>query len=115
MATANPDPEPTSRQSQRTIDLRDIEMFDMNEFIASRDERESALAAVTALRDSDSNSLAEEHFTQLALHKAFSRLLEAATDKVTANVLDEMALKNGEIYALRSCLVTWRNRQADAQ
>jgi len=84
----------------------------MNKFIASRDERESAVAA---LRDSDSNCLAEEHFAQSALHKAFGRLLDAATDKATAIVLDEMALKNGEIYALRSCLVTWRNRQADAQ
>ena len=112
MATANHDPEPTSRQSRRTLDLRDIELFDMNKFIASRDERESAVAA---LRDSDSNCLAEEHFTQSALHKAFGRLLDAATDKATAIVLDEMALKNGEIYALRSCLITWRNRQADAQ
>ena len=87
----------------------------MDEFIASRDERESALAAASTLRDSEANSLAEEHYIQCALHKAFGRLLEAATDKVTAIVLDEMALKNAEIYALRGCLITWRDRQAAAQ
>ena len=87
-------------------------MFDMNKFIASRDERERSVAA---LRDSDSNCLAKEHFTQSALHKAFGRLLDAATDKATTIVLNEMAPKNGEICALMSCLNTWRNRQADAQ
>jgi hypothetical protein len=85
----------------------------MDEFIASRDESESALAAASALRDSEARSLAEEHYIQDALHKAFGRLLAAATDKVTTIVLDEMASKNAEIYALRSCLVIWRDRQAE--
>ena len=87
----------------------------MDEFIASRDERESALAAASALRDSEARSLAEEHYIQNALHKAFGRLLATATDKVTAIVLDEMASKNAKIYALRNCLDTWRDMQAAAQ
>ena len=115
MATTNPDPDPTSRQSRRTIDLRDQSTLYMEEFVASRDERESALTAASALRDNEARSLAEKHYIQDGLHKAFGRLLAVATDKVTASVLDEMTSKNAEIYALRSCLATWRDKQAAAQ
>ena len=117
MATTNPNPshELTSRRSRRTIDLRDQSTFEMAEFIAARDERESALTAGRALIDEGTRSFAIEHYNQLALRKALDRLLESAIDRATARVLVEMALKNCEIYALKSFLRTWRGRQAVAQ
>ena len=86
MATTESGPEPTSRQSRRTIDLRDRWTFEMDGFIASRDERESALATAEALIDEGANSLANEHYSQFAMLNAFGRLLEAATDRATASV-----------------------------
>ena len=99
MTATNPNPEPTLRQSRRTLDLGDQSTFEMDELIAARNEREGALTITEALIDEGTNSFANEHYSQLALLKAFGRLLEAATDRATASVLDKMALKNGEIYA----------------
>jgi hypothetical protein len=112
MATARHDTNLTPRETRSALNLQGTSWLNMDDYIASRDGRASDFAA---LRDSDSICLAEEHFAQAASRRAFGRLLEAATDKATAIVFDEMASKNGEICALRSCLITWRNRQADAQ
>ena len=102
MATARHDPKLTLRETHSALNLRGTNWLDMDDYIASRDGRSSDIAA---LRDSDLNCLAEEHFAQAASRKAFGRLLEAATDKATTIVFDEMASKNGEIYALKSYIM----------
>ena len=93
--TRSNNPVQLSRRS--TLDLTDQSTFEMNEFIAARDEREAkAIAEERALIEKGLVSVAYEHYNRVATFNAFDQLLMVATDRATTRVIDEMAA-NGRL------------------